>query len=615
MNSKKIIITVRYKSTGGAYINSYKARNGNIIFKEETETKTETKKFLKALRQNLGQDIDPITLLLPCEHKILKRYDLSRWTQPLSILRSPYQALYRFSTILSQTGQVESPSLLLLGTLLSGYTSEFFNQCVHAGKLPIRALTLDAPWEDGVTALYQKAISVLAPNLYPHSKRLSTEYIHYRMPQDFIPTTDSESPNELASFFPQWTDADEEIYKIRGKQADPIIGDSEYHLTYQNITVLIQAVHGFKIPQVENFLIANPFCAAIVVHRPRQKLHIECKIDMPKGAFIHFDLCHPVWNDMEQIIKFFLGQIYSKKQNPFPWEKIWKDAGRCVLLRGSLHHNLSTAQAHANCILVASLLAFLHALKNSKLLTESEYEKIRSLWIDVFLPVKTDTNREVSTHSQSLSRQHAVAHPRISSVEYLSIFMSILQRIYEADSGTHILDLCNTHKLWYPRYMPDGTEIYGYLTLIHSALKNHTFLCLLFRKAALIPLIQNFIDEMGYHITAKQLLLEVKNLDWAKTNLLSQNNGIYKKRMPENAQDKSTIDAVAIITDGLPFLNTSEQDESSSPENLHASCGSDAAIADEGEEEAIIEERTTTPKEALKESLIDDPDGQFNSLY
>ena len=85
--------------------------------------------------------------------------------------------------------------------------------------------------------------------------------------------------------------------------------------------------------------------------------------------------------------------------------------------------------------------------------------------------------------------------------------------------------------------------------------------------------------------------------------------------MPENAQDKSTIDAVAIITDGLPFLNTSEQDESSSPENLHASCGSDAAIADEGEEEAIIEERTTTPKEALKESLIDDPDGQFNSLY
>ena len=35
MNSKKIIITVRYKSTGGAYINSYKARNGNIIFKEE----------------------------------------------------------------------------------------------------------------------------------------------------------------------------------------------------------------------------------------------------------------------------------------------------------------------------------------------------------------------------------------------------------------------------------------------------------------------------------------------------------------------------------------------------------------------------------------------------
>ena len=147
MNSKKIIITVRYKSTGGAYINSYKARNGNIIFKEETETKTETKKFLKALRQNLGQDIDPITLLLPCEHKILKRYDLSRWTQPLSILRSPYQALYRFSTILSQTGQVESPSLLLLGTLLSGYTSEFFNQCVHAAKLPIRALTLDAPWK------------------------------------------------------------------------------------------------------------------------------------------------------------------------------------------------------------------------------------------------------------------------------------------------------------------------------------------------------------------------------------------------------------------------------------------------------------------------------------
>ena len=561
MDLEKTVATIRYKAAGGAYIQLFNACNGKLIFENETETKTETEKCLKIISQELGQGNNPITLSLPCEHSIRKRYDLSDWKEFL-YLGTIYSTLCRFPAILNEKGITAPPAIILLGTLLSGYTSEFFHKQIQNSELPIRALVLDVPWEGGITQLLQKAIAYLAPNLYPYAKKASSEYIHYNMPQDFAPESESESPEDMASFSPQWPFPHENNLAPPLFSQEPIVGDSEYCLTYQNIGVLIQAAYGFKLPKVEAFLMDNPFCAAIVIRRPRQRLCMECTLVASALDYAYFNLSNLVWSSMESLVKYFLSQIFSSKSKSFPWKGIWRRAQKYVNRYRILNRKFTTAQAHTYCILCASLLAFLECLQRSGFLTKEEHAEASAAWMNTLMPGSVHEDADASTRGYKSKLQYTSHTRQTQMLDYVQIFKDILQKVCLADSGIHILDMtrANSQKQWYITETSIGAhEIYGYKTMIHAAGVDSPSSCLLFRKKTLINLIQSSIEDEGYTIkNPNRLLREVKLSEWGHRNILSQRNGIYKKRMPVDDLDNSVVDAVAVKCTGLPFMQQTQ---------------------------------------------------------
>lgn len=575
MEDEKTIITRRFKKNGGTYFEIFNMKTGELIHEIETETKDETEHISNLLsKQNNGSPI--LALKLPCEGWIYKRYDLSDWEE-CSTAGTIYSTLCRFPAILHEKGLTAPPAVILLGTLLSGYTSEFLSKKVKDNELPIRALVLDVPWETGITNLFQKAIASLAPNLYLHAQKASSEYIHYQMPQDFAPESESESPEDMASFSPQWPFPHENNLASLLFSQEPIVGDSEYSLTYQNIGVLIQAAHGFKLQKVEAFLMDNPFCAAIVIRRPRQRLCMECTLMASAQDYAYFNLSNLVWSSMESLVKYFLSQIFSSKSKSFPWQGIWRRAQEYVNRYRILNRKFTTAQAHTYCILCASLLAFLECLQRSGFLTKEEHAEVSAAWMNTLMPDSVYEDADASTRGYKSKLQYTSNTPQTQVLDYVQIFKDILKEICLADSGMHILDMTQTRssKQWYITETPDSThEIYGYKTMIQVPKEDDHRLCLLFRKTTLGNLIQSSIENT-YHesIKANRLLREVRQSEWGRSNILSQSNGIYKRRMPVDDLDNSVVDAVAVKCTGLPFMQQTQiNDESWATPEIYFAC-------------------------------------------
>ena len=569
---KEKILTIYPTKKGDAYISLFDKNTGKLEYEIETETKTETYKFVNILKNDHSMDIKIIKLRPPYDFSVFKRYDLSSWDDASRINHSVKNTLCRFLTILSPNSSVEASPLLLLGTLLSGYTSEIFEKKISNKELPIRALTLDVAWRSGVTNLFQKAISALAPKLYPYSLEDCVENIHFRMPQDFIPKSDTNSPDELAFFSPQWPCPKDELGQSSFTAlAEPVIGDDKYSLEYRNIAVLIQAAHGFKLIEVEDFLANNPFCAAIVIRRPRQKLCVECKLETSEKEFSHFDLLHPIWDVMESMVKHFLSAIFDKKGKSLPWKVFWQRAKRHVVHYQIANREFSTAQSHSYCILGATLLAFLKHFEDFQMLTSDACEELYSTWMNILLPGSADVDSQYETaqHLSPVIQDSGTNH----FFESDQAFINFLKKVYLSDNGIHILKMeKGSTNQWYETSTPDGQhKIYGYVTLITPSNKGCPCRCVVFRKKDLLPLLENFLVETNYVIqNPARLLREVKKTEWGKQNILSQKNGIYKKRMPQNDRDSATVDAVAIKCDGLPFMQPKDESKTKFDKNFRS---------------------------------------------
>ena len=135
--------------------------------------------------------------------------------------------------------------------------------------------------------------------------------------------------------------------------------------------------------------------------------------------------------------------------------------------------------------------------------------------------------------------------------DFLEVFLTLVDRIWNADGGIHILRIPKDERL-FELTDPDnpGIEIYGYYADIYLRSAGRSFYCLVFRKQTLLHLMRSFMAEVvSVPLDASRVLRYALKSKWAQDNVLRQADGYFKLHMPVDLQDKTVTYAVAIKID------------------------------------------------------------------
>ena len=152
---------------------------------------------------------------------------------------------------------------------------------------------------------------------------------------------------------------------------------------------------------------------------------------------------------------------------------------------------------------------------------------------------------------ETVNRPSLAKRPVVVEQDYLEVFLTLVDRIRNADGGIHILRIPKDERL-FELTDPDnpGIEIYGYYADFFLRSVGRSFYCLVFRKQTLLHLMRSFMAEVvSAPLDASRVLRYALKSKWAQDNVLRQADGYFKLHMPVDLQDKTVTYAVAIKID------------------------------------------------------------------
>ena len=275
---------------------------------------------------------------------------------------------------------------------------------------------------------------------------------------------------------------------------------------------------------------------------------MEGQLPLNPKELIWLDETFNGWQNMKYLMHGFLTAVFNG-----PHDKALQDLARQWKIAGLLIaryqaqkgiSRLTAVQRRTWRMLVASLLAFLDYLRfRVRKLTKEEHAALREDWLWRLLPG--------CIAGGTVDRPPLAKRPVVVEQDYLEVFLTLVDRIWNADGGIHILRIPKDERL-FELTDPDnpGIEIYGYYADIYLRSAGRSFYCLVFRKQTLLHLMRSFMAEVvSVPLDASRVLRYALKSKWAQDNVLRQADGYFKLHMPVDLQDKTVTYAVAIKID------------------------------------------------------------------
>lgn len=521
-----------------------KEGNGKLIEQKKFSDSEQYKKYRKAQKDKYD-DLETLRIKNPWAKPWNLRYDLTEWKDDAFQVSNTASLLDCFTALCDDNQhcpKAQAP-LLLLGTFLSGYTSEMFSDIEEQsnGSSRVRAVVLNSPWTEGITDFLRNLSEAFSLNLF---KRLKKDYhLHFKPQGRFSASNGTKQIDPVAN--PYWTRTlfhlpfDDKITE------ETIIGKVQIPVPYRNTAVLIEQWTGLQTRSVEDFLRKSPFCAAVVVRKPQTHIAVEGQLLLNSKELIWADETFHSWDDLRNLICAFVSAVLNDP-NDLLWtiiDEVWSESehliARYQLQKGV--SRLAVTQRRTWRMLIASLLAFLEFLRSSaQRITSEEYSLLREDWLWRLLPG--------CIAGSSTNRPPLEQRPVIVEQDYLEIFHALVEHIQKADGGSHILHVARDERL-FELQDPENPdiEVFGYYADVYLRSAGQSFYCLVFRKQTLLNLMRTFMPEVvSVSVDAGRVLRYALKTDWAKENVLMQADGYFKMHMPVDLTDKRTTYAVAI---------------------------------------------------------------------
>ena len=521
-----------------------KEGNGKLIEQKKFSDSEQYKKYRKAQKDKYD-DLETLRIKNPWAKPWNLRYDLTEWKDDAFQVSNTASLLDCFTALCDDNQhcpKAQAP-LLLLGTFLSGYTSEMFSDIEEQsnGSSRVRAVVLNSPWTEGITDFLRNLTEAFSLNLF---QCLKTDcHLHFTPNKKFSATNETKQIKPVAN--PYWTRTLRQL-PFNGKTTkETIIGKVQIPASYQNAAVLIEQWTGLQTRSVEDFLRQNPFCAAVVVRKPQAHIAVEGQLPLNSKELIWADETFHSWDDLRNLICAFVSAVLNDPNNLL-WtiiDEVWSESehliARYQLQKGV--SRLAVTQRRTWRMLIASLLAFLEFLRSSaQRITSEEYSLLREDWLWRLLPG--------CIAGSSTDRPPLKQRPVIVEQDYLEIFHALVEHIQTADGGSHILHVARDERL-FELQDPENPdiEVFGYYADVYLRSAGQSFYCLVFRKQTLLNLMRTFMPEVvSVSVDAGRVLRYALKTGWAKENVLMQADGYFKMHMPVDLTDKRTTYAVAI---------------------------------------------------------------------
>lgn len=526
-------------------------RSGKFIERKIFRDHSSYKKYKQKLNES-SESVKTLKIEDLWSEKWYNRYDLSKWKDDPGLVRHAPELLNQFASLCDDDHhcpRAQAP-LLLLGTFLSGYLAECFHYLEELRDNPrskARAVILNVAWTEGISDFLREVTDCLSCNLFKHMKR---ETHLKRKPCKIISKAEDEDSLEALAY-PQWEKEISEQERLFGGAASAkklVTGDCGIPLAYRNAAVLLEQWTGLPVKKTVEFLRTNPFCAAVVLRSSRAKIEVEGQLPINPKELLWADETFNGWRDLKYLLHGFISAVFNDPHD-LMWDKlcaIWNESeiliARYQAQKGV--RRLTVVQLRTWRMLVASLLAFLEYLRfPARKLTNEEYAILREDWLWRLLPG--------CIAGKTVDRLPLAKRPVIVDQDYLEVFLSLIDRIRNADGGIHILHVSKAERL-FELHDPDnpGVNIFGYYADIYLRSAGRSFYCLVFRKQTLVELMRAFMPKVvSVPLDAERVLRYALKTKWAQNNVLRQSDGYFKLHMPEDLTDKRTTYAVAIKLD------------------------------------------------------------------
>lgn len=509
----------------------------------------EYKRYRKKLEE--ASDVTILKIKEPWEKPWDKRYNLASWQDASKQVHAAVpELLTRFASLCDDDyhrPRAQAP-LLLLGTFLSGYTSEPFYDLDRKanGSSKARAVILNVPWAEGVSDFLREVTDSLSCDLFQHMEKKT--YLKWK-PHKIISKADGKKPfAENAQ--PVWGKPQDpgDLIPMDPFDVETVTGKVKIPMRRVNSAVLIEQWTGLPVKKTEEFIRSNPFCAAVVLRSSRTKIEVESQLPLNAKELVWVDKAFDGWQDMQNLMHGFISAVFNDTRGNMHESLVcsWKTAENLIARYQAQKgvSRLTAGQRRTWRMLVASLLAFLDYLRFcAHKLTNEEYSALREDWLWRLLPG--------CIAGETVNRPALAKRPVVVEQDYLEVFLALIDRIRSADGGIHILRVSKDERL-FELTDPDnpGIEIYGYYADIYLRSAGRPFYCLVFRKQTLLNLMRSFMPEVvSMPLDAGRVLRYALKTKWAQDNVLRQADGYFKLHMPVDLQDKTTTYAVAIKID------------------------------------------------------------------
>ena len=525
-------------------------RSGKFIEQKSFSDRSGYKKYRQQLTAS-SEIVEKLKIEDPWSEEWSDRYNFSAWKNDSDLVSNVPKLLRQFASLCDDDQhcpRAQAP-LLLLGAFLSGYTSEAFHDIdvILNGTSKARAVILTTPWTEGVSDFLREVTNCLSCNLFKHMKHET--HLQWK-PRKIISNAEDEDSLEALAY-PQWEkeiSEQEQLFDGAASTKKLVTGDCGIPLAYRNVSVLLEQWTGLPVKKTEEFLRSNPFCAAVVLRSSRAKIEVEGQLPLNPKELIWLDETFNGWQNMKYLMHGFLTAVFNG-----PHDKALQDLARQWKIAGLLIaryqaqkgiSRLTAVQRRTWRMLVASLLAFLDYLRfRVRKLTKEEHAALREDWLWRLLPG--------CIAGGTVDRPPLAKRPVVVEQDYLEVFLTLVDRIWNADGGIHILRIPKDERL-FELTDPDnpGIEIYGYYADIYLRSAGRSFYCLVFRKQTLLHLMRSFMAEVvSVPLDASRVLRYALKSKWAQDNVLRQADGYFKLHMPVDLQDKTVTYAVAIKID------------------------------------------------------------------
>lgn len=301
-----------------------KEKNGHALETKYFKERKQYKQYCKKLETNLKEDIKQMKIGPLWKKGWQKRYDLSEWKDAPSSLNDVHQILQQYTERCDDHSHVAQAPLFLLGTFLSGYTSEIFHDFDFRKNEnnKARAIILDVPWTEGIEEPLEQAAKNLSFCLFDYLYRPPA--LSWRPRKIFSVEDGIRKMTDLDYAQPCWerryTDDEYALQSDRfiPYHAEVVIGETKVNPEYRNAAVLIRQHTGLSILSVEKFLEYCPFCASVVLRKPKSTITVSEMLSINARKLVWFDEKFNDWTDMGKLLRDFLFYIFNDSKRSVP---------------------------------------------------------------------------------------------------------------------------------------------------------------------------------------------------------------------------------------------------------------------------------------------------------